>query len=666
MVLEQLSLIVNVARASYTVAAMPKKASVARRNFLKSAAVTSAAALVPSSVAAAAAPSPAAAPQGPAAPTPPREVDPRPDAEELTIDRPGGDFMVDVVKSLGFEYIASNPGSSFRGIHESIINYGNNQMPEFLTCCHEESSVAMAQAYFKAEGKPMAVLAHGTVGLQHAAMAIYNAYCDRVPIYILAGNTLDATLRRPGVEWQHSVQDGAAMLRDFIKWDDQPVSLPHFAESAVRAYKIAMTPPMMPVLVMIDGALQEDPIHPEIAGRLRIPRLTVATPPQGDSGAVAEAARLLVNAQNPVIIADRAARTPAGIALLIELAETLQAPVVDQGGRMNFPSRHPLNQSAASRQLVSNADVILGLELTDFWGNTNASRDGLYRSSRSLLKPGTKLISITATDLFTKGNYQDFQRYPEVDVAMAADAQATLPALTEACKRLITADRTRLFKERGTRFADANAKALQTAREEAAYAWDASPISTARLLAEVWAQIKDSDWSLVSESGNSSGWAFRLWNFEKHYQHLGDSGGAGVGYGAPASVGGALANRKHGRLSVSIQGDGDFMYAPGVMWTAAHHKIPLLSVMHNNRSYHQEVMHLQRMAGRHNRGITNAHIGTTLNNPDIDYAKIAQGMGVHAQGPITNPNDLGPALKRAIDVVRRGEPSLLDVVTQPR
>ena len=645
---------------------MPKKTSVARRTFLKSAAVTSAAALVPSSAVAAAAPAPPAASQGPAAPTPQREVDPRPDAEEITIDRPGGDFMVDVIKALGFEYIASNPGSSFRGIHESIITYGGNSMPEFLTCCHEESSVAMAHAYFKAEGKPMAVLAHGTVGLQHAAMAIYNAYCDRVPVYMLAGNTLDATLRRPGVEWQHSVQDGAAMLRDFIKWDDQPVSLPHFAESAVRAYKIAMTPPMMPVLVMIDGALQEDPIHPEIAGRLRIPRLTVATPPQGDSGAVAEAARLLVNAQNPVIIADRAARTPAGIALLIELAETLQAPVVDQGGRMNFPSRHPLNQSAASRQLVSNADVILGLELTDFWGNTNASRDGLYRSSRSLLKPGTKLISITATDLFSKGNYQDFQRYPEVDVAMAADAQATLPALTEACKRLITADRTRLFKERGTRFADANAKALQTAREEAAYAWDASPISTARLLAEVWAQIKDSDWSLVSESGNSSGWAFRLWNFEKHYQHLGDSGGAGVGYGAPASVGGALANRKHGRLSVSIQGDGDFMYAPGVMWTAAHHKIPLLSVMHNNRSYHQEVMHLQRMAGRHNRGITNAHIGTTLNNPDIDYAKIAQGMGVHAQGPITNPNDLGPALKRAIDVVRRGEPSLLDVVTQPR
>ena len=167
-------------------------------------------------------------------------------------------------------------------------------------------------------------------------------------------------------------------------------------------------------------------------------------------------------------------------------------------------------------------------------------------------------------------------------------------------------------------------------------------------------------------SGNSSGWAARLWNFDKYYQWLGDSGGAGVGYGAPAAVGAALANKKHGRLSVNIQGDGDFLYAPGVWWTAAHHRIPLLSVMHNNRSYHQEVMHLQRMANRHQRGATRAHIGTTIDDPFVDYAKIAQGMGVHGEGPITNPNDLGPAIKRALDVVKRGEPALVDVVTQPR
>ena len=616
-----------------------------------------------------AAESPQAAPpaQAPAtAPVPPRETDPAGDDETVTIDRPGGDFMVDVLKSLDFEYIASNPGSSFRGIHESIINYGKNSKPEFITCCHEESSVAMAQAYFKAEGKPMAVLCHGTVGLQHASMAIYNAYCDRVPVYMLAGNTLDATMRRPGVEWAHSVQDAAAMVRDFTKWDDYPVSLPHFAESAVRAYKIAMTPPMSPVLVVIDGGLQEDPIPAEVAARLRVPKLTKTTPPQGDSGAVAEAARLLVNAQNPVIVADRAARTPAGIAKLIELAEAIQAPVVDQHGRMNFPSKHPLNQTASGGQLIAGADVILGLELTDFWGTVSAFRDALHRSSRSRIRPGTRLISITSVDLSTKSNFQDFQRYPEVDVAMAADAEATLPALTEACRKLVTDDRRRAFEERGKRMAEAHARALTAARTEATYAWDATPISTARLTAEIWAQIKTEDWSLVSESGNSSGWSFRLWDFSKHYQHLGDAGGAGVGYGLPAAVGGALANKKYGRLSVNIQGDGDFLYAPGVLWTAAHHKIPLLTVMHNNRSYHQEVMHLQRMGNRHNRGVDRAHIGTTIDNPNVDFAKIAQGMGVFAEGPITNPNELGPAIRRALAVVKKGEPALVDVVTQPR
>jgi acetolactate synthase I/II/III large subunit len=650
---------------------MSSKRSVDRRDFLKGAAVTGAAALVPDSVAAAAqAPAPAApgaAAQRPAAaPTAAREADPAVEGDALTTDRPGGDFMVDVLKSLNIEYVASNPGSSFRGIHESIINYGGNKMPEFLTCCHEESSVAMAHAYFKVEGKPMAVLCHGTVGLQHAAMAIYNAYCDRVPVIILAGNSLDATMRRPGVEWAHSVQDAASMVRDFTKWDDNPVSLPHFAESAVRAYKIAMTPPMMPVVVVLDGGLQEDPIPAEVASRLRVPKLTTATPPQGDSGAVAEAARLLVNAQNPVIVADRLARTPKGIANLVELAEALQAPVIDQHGRMNFPSQHPLNQSEGGGQLIANADVILGLELTDFWGTVNAFRDSLVRSSRSRIRQGTRLISITAVDLYTKSNFQDFQRYPEIDVAMAADAEATLPALTEAVKKLVTADRRTAFAERRTRLEQAHARARDASRTEATHAWDASPISTARMAAEIWAQIRTEDWSLVADSGNTSGWAFRLWDFDKHYRHLGDSGGAGVGYGAPAAVGGALANKKYGRLSVNIQGDGDMLYAPGVLWTAAHHKIPLLTVMHNNRGYHQEVMHIQRMANRHQRGITHWNIGTTIENPNVDFAKIAQGMGVYAEGPIANARDLGPALQRALAVVKKGEPALVDVVTQPR
>jgi acetolactate synthase I/II/III large subunit len=643
-----------------------RKPSIGRRRFLKQAAVTGAAVVAAgSSSSAAPQEAPALArPATPGVPALPRESDPSPGVEVLTTDRPGGDFMVDVLKTLDFEYVAANPGSSFRGLHESIVNHGGNRAPEFITCCHEESSVALAHGYFKVEGKPMAVLAHGTVGLQHAAMAVYNAYCDRVPVYIIAGNSIDATQRRPGVEWDHSVQDAAALVRDFTKWDDLPISLQHFAESAVRAYKIAMTPPMMPVLIVADGGLQEDPIAPD--AMLRIPKLTMAAPPQGDSGAVAETARLLVAAENPVIVAGRLARTPAGMTRLVELAGLLQAPVVDQGERMNFPSRHPLNHSDRSRELIGAADVILGLELTDFWGTVDAYRDQLHRTSRPMTKPGAKLVSITAGDLFGKANYQDQQRYPEVDLALAADAEATLPSLIEAVKRNITPDRKRAFEERGRSMAAARQRLLERARTEATYAWDASPISTARLSAELWAQIKDSDWALVSPIDFVSRWPMRLWSFDKPYQYIGASGGAGVGYGAPAAVGAALAHKKHGRLVVSIQADGDLMYAPGVLWTAAHHRIPLLSVMHNNRAYHQEVMHIQRMANRHQRGVTTAGIGTTIENPNIDYAGLARSLGVHGEGPVTDPKELGGALKRALDVVRRGEPALVDVVTQPR
>jgi len=629
-----------------------RKPSIGRRRFLKQAAVTGAAIVAVDSQ------TPKAAAQ-----TVAREADPA-GPEAITTDRPGGDFMVDVFKSLDFEFVAANPGSSFRGLHESLINYGGNAKPELITCCHEESSVAMAHGYFKVEGKPMMAMVHGTVGLQHAAMAIYNAYCDRVPVYVVAGNSIDATQRRPGVEWDHSVQDAATVVRDFTKWDDLPLSLTHFAESAVRAYKIATTPPTMPVLIVADGGLQEDPIPRDAPPR--VPKLSRSAAPQGDPAAVNDAARLLVQAENPVLVAGRLARTPAGMTYLVQLAELLQAPVVDQGERMNFPSRHVLNHSDRARELIAAADVIVGLELTDFWGTVNAYRDQLHRTSRSSIKTGTKLISITSGDLFGKPNYQDQQRYPDVDIAMAADGEATMPALLDSVKRQMNADRKRVFEDRGKKLASSRQQLVERAKSDATWGWDASPISTARLSAELWAAIKDSDWALVSPIDFVSRWPMRLWNFDKPYQFIGASGGAGVGYGAPAAVGAALAHRKYGRLAVSIQADGDLMYAPGVLWTAAHHRIPLLSVMHNNRGYHQEVMHIQRMAVRHERGVDSAKLGTTLENPNIDYAGLARSLGVHAEGPITDPKDLGSALKRAVEVVKRGEPALIDVVSQPR
>jgi acetolactate synthase-1/2/3 large subunit len=494
-------------------------------------------------------------------------------------------------------------------------------------------------------------------------MAMYNAWCDRVPVYVMGGTIIEADKRGTTPEWVHSAIDIGAITRDFTKWDDQPTSLQHFAESAVRAYKVAVTAPMGPVLLSLDAELQENPIAD--AETLRIPRLNKVVPPQADAGALADAAKMLVAAENPVIVCDRLARTPAGMTRLVALAETLQCPVVDMQGRMNFPSRHPLNHTFRRDAVVGQADVVLGIEMNDMFGAVNAFSDRIVRTTRSVTKKDAKTITLGVRDLYLKANYQDFGRYQDVDLAIAGDGESSLPALTEAVKRLIDDGRKSAFEARGKKLAAAQLAMVERAKSDATIGWDASPITTARMCAEVYAQIKGEDWSLVGNAIRNN-WPLRLWNLDKSYRWNGGSGGAGVGYNAPASVGAALANKRHGRLTLAFGGDGDLMMVPSTLWAAAHHRIPLLYIVHNNRAYHQEYMYLQAMAARHGRGIENAHVGTTITDPNVDYAMVARGFGAHGEGPITDPNDLAPALKRAIAAVKSGQPALVDVVTDPR
>ena len=646
---------------------MARKPEVDRRKFLTSVAVAGAASAVASEATGAALDTTKPQAPRPSALRPSAAVAAAESAVPAALPheegRPGSDFMVDVLRSLKFEYLATNPASSCRGIHESLINYGNNERPEMLTVMHEESGVGMAHGYSKVAGKPMALLFHGTVGLQHAAMGIYNAWCDRVPLVLMVGNHMDAATRPPGVPTTHSAQDPLSLIRDFTKWDDQPASLQAYAESMVRAYKIAMTPPMEPVAIALDIPLQERPQNGEL---LSIPKLTLTAPPQGDANAVREAARLLANAARPVIVADRAARTPNGMRSLVTLAETLSAPVVDQGGRLNIPTTHYLNHSGRSAALVGQADVILALELTDLYGTLNSFVDNVQETRTSRLKPGTKVINLGVGDLYIRANYQDFQRFAEADISIGADAETTLPALIEAVKAEMTAERRAQNDKRADDLRKAHAQARERAMAAAVLGWDSSPVTTARLCAETWAAVRNENWALVSTDYFQSLWPHRIWNIEEHYQFNGGSGGAGVGYGLPAAVGAALAHRSEGRLVVNIQSDGDMMYAPGALWTAVHHKIPLLTVMHNNRAYHQEFMHLQRMSNRRNRGVDRSYIGTTIRDPFIDYAKLAQSMGMLGIGPIEDPKDLAPALQRAVQVVKAGDPVLIDVVSEPR
>ena len=622
-----------------------KNGSVNRRGFLKGAAAGAAGALV-STTAASAQQAPPARPAAVVPNAAQLAADtgaPRAQVERI-VENPGSDFMMDVIKSLNFEYITTNPGSSFQGLHESIINYGGNKAPELLTCCHEESAVAMAHGYAKIEGKPIMALLHGTVGTQHGSMAIYNAYADRVPIFLVIGNHMDAAVRPAGVNWYHSAQDMAAMIRDYTKWDDNPASLGAMSNSSIRAYRMMMTPPMGPVAIVIDSDMQEKPMP---GPRPRIPKLTVPTPPQGDMAAVRQAAKMLVAAQAPRINCQRAARTPEGMRLVTELADLLQCPVNGNGERMHIPSRHPLSGGGYPGYPV---DLVLDLEV----------------QGGGAAPANAKSISISSLDLFIKSNIQDFQPLSQADLAISGDAEATLPSLLEEVKRQITGDRKRVFEERGKKIAEGHARQREQAMEEARYGWDSSPISLARLAAELWPLIKNEDWSLVGWQGFIGGWPGRLWNMDKHYRYIGGQGGGGIGYNAPAAVGAALANRKYGRLSINIQTDGDLNFAPGVLWTAAHHKIPLLTIMHNNRGYHAEVMFVQRMAAQRNRGVDRAHIGTRLIEPNISYAKMAETYGLTGIGPISDPKDMAAAFKRGIEIVKKGEPVVIDTITQPR
>jgi thiamine pyrophosphate-dependent acetolactate synthase large subunit-like protein len=588
--------------------------------------------------------------------------DPATEIDRWHVKNAGSDYMVDCLKHVGYDYITCMPGSTFRGIHESIVNYGGNSKPELLSCMHEEISSAMAYGYAQMAGKPMAILVHSTVGLQHASMGIYNAYAARLPMLVLVGNIADGATRRPGVEWFHTATDVAAIVRGYVKYDAQPASLQSFGEEIMKASSMAMTPPYEPTLVVVDADLAEMPVEGK---PLPLPSFVPVRPPVADPAALADVAKLLVNAQNPVIIADRLARTAAGMAALVQLAETLQIPVVDYGNRNNFPTNHHLNASW-TRGLAAQADVILGLELTDLFGVVGDVPDLPIRQTTMRIKPTTTVISINSMYLQGAGNYQDQQRFFNPTLPIAGDGEASLPYLIDAVNRAITSERRAQNTARAARWSDAWTQRRQADLAAAAVGWDASPISLPRLCQELYAKIKGDDFSLVSGTFQQGLIPNRLWDLDQYRQYSADYGAYGIGSSLPATVGAALAARDLGRYAVNIQGDGDFLVAPASLWTAAHHKIPLLTIMHNNRAWHQETMHIQRMADRRERNPDRGRIGTVIDDPNVDFGKLAQSFGVYGEGPITQPDQLGPAIARALKVVKNGMPALVDVVTQPR
>ncbi len=569
--------------------------------------------------------------------------------------RYGSDLMADMLRTLGIEYAAINPGSSFRGLHDSIVNHLGNKKPEVILCCHEGIAVAMAHGYGKVAGKPMAAIVHNVVGLLHATTPIYNAWLDQAPILVIGGTGPMATdKRRPWIDWIHTALVQGNAIRDYVKWDDQPFSLAGIPDCFIRAYQVATTEPGGPVYICLDAGLQEELLTDTIP----IPPTEHYPNPSSahaDSATIDQVAKLLVEAKNPVVIADYMGRDPGAVAALIGLAEFLALSVVDVGGRFNFPSNHPADLTGAERELLREADIVLALDVHNLFRHI-ATMDGRY-----LIAENCRVVHITLQHLPIKSWTQDYGKLLKIDIPITADTALALPALTAACRKLVTEkDHIRFQK----RFNDLKAKHKSIRQQwevQAKNDQDKSPVSVPWLMSQVWEVVKDEDWVLVN--GDLNGCARRLWNWEKPYQYVGKSMlGCGLGH----SLGAALAHQLKERLCIDLQKDGDFLYTPEALWTAAHHHIPLLVIMENNRSYYNSENHQASIAKARGRPVENKNIGTRLDEPSVDYAGLARSFGLHGEGPIEHPNDLRPALQRAITIVKeKRQLALVDVVTRP-
>jgi acetolactate synthase-1/2/3 large subunit len=576
-------------------------------------------------------------------------------------DRWASDIIVDLLHAYDLPYAALNPGASFRGLHDSLVNYGGNR-PQLLLCQHEETAVQVAHGYAKASGKPMVAILHNLVGLLHANMAIYYAYIDRAPVLIVgATGPMDETRRRPRIDWIHTAQDQGEAVRAYTKWDYQPHTVDGVPEAFARGYSVMMTEPRGPIYMCYDAWLQEQKLDRNVAmppaGAAKVP--TRIAP---DPSALDEAADLIARAASPVIIAEYVGREPEGFHALVTLAETGGIPVYDVDSRLNFPTRHPLCVSYA-KDVFRSADLVLCLDTRD-WERPTTELASATREIASLVPKSAKWIDIGFGDLELSSWALDYQRLHHADVRILADTTIAIPALTELLEARVAGDATlrdrvnarkKVTAERGKARRD-------TWAHEAKTDWDASPITLPRLASEVWEAIRNDDWVLTA--GTLEGWTRKLWDFDKPYRHPGRSLGTATQFGI--SIGVALAHREAKRLVVDMQPDGDLMYDAGALWVAAKHRIPMLVVMYNNRAYYNDWEHQIRMATLRGTPLERAHIGMDLFDPAPDFAAMARSMGWYAEGPIEKPGDVAAALTRAIAKVKSGQPALLDTITQRR
>src|SRR5215469_16109121 len=524
----------------------------------------------------------------------------------------GSDAIAAVLRELDIPYIALNPGASYRGIHDSIVNYLGNTRPRMLLCLHEESAVALAHGYAKVTGRPMAAFVHSNVGLMHATMAIFNAWCDRAPVLVLgATGPMDSTRRRPWIEWIHTARDQGALIRNFTKWDDQPASV-----AAAQEDEITEVPPM-PAL-----ARHAPPTAPEPAGPL-----------------VRQAAELLTGGRRPLILAGRGSRDHEAWQRRVALAEAIGARVMtDRKSGASFPTDHPLHVSGTAP--ILEADVILSFDWVDLAGTLHTAHAG---------KPVTaKIVQVSIDQYVHNGWSMDYQGLPPVDIYLLAEPDAAVPALLAAVKEL--RPHAPPLPEPGERPGPPPLSALE----------DASIIQAPHIATALRHVLGNAPTTMIRLPQS---WNDGLWEFRHPLDYLGTDGGGGIGSGPGMSVGAALALRDGGssRLPVAVLGDGDFLMGVTALWTAVRNEIPLLVVVANNRSFFNDELHQERVARQRGRPVENRWIGQAIRGPDIDLAMMARGQGCTGIGPVEDPKQLVAAIREGVAAVRSGKVCVVDV-----
>ena len=576
-------------------------------------------------------------------------AEPLPAAIELPVSSPsdarvwGSDMVAEAIRNIDLEYVALNPGASFRGLHDSLVNHNGNRKPQMLLCLHEENAVSLAHGYAKVKNRPMGVILHSNVGLLNGSMGIFNAWCDRVPMVVLgATGPVDASKRRPWIDWIHTSADQGALVRHFTKWDDQPASVSAAIEAVSRAHQIADTAPKGPVYVNLDASLQEQ----LLPGTLPLPEMSrhrPASPAAPNAQALAEAIRLFSSAKNVVVLMGRASRDEADWARRLRLVEALPARVItDLKLGAAFPTNHPQHLGspgffldARALKALAEADLVVSLDWLDLAG---ALKQAFGNATCQ-----AKVIHASLDQQLHRGWGAECFGLAPADVYVMCDADAFVCALIQHI-----------------------------------HAPSASPGSPT--LASACAPADQLSIKAIAESLNRNtvgqevcllrlpiGWNGMYRDFAHPLDYLGADGGGGIGSGPGMCVGAALALRdqQSNRIPVGITGDGDFLMGVTALWTACHYRIPLLLVIANNGSFFNDEMHQERVAKERGRAVENRWIGQRMSDPDIDLAAMARAQGAVAFGPITNLAALDDAVTAGLAAVRAGKVCVLDVRVLP-